>query len=148
MFEYVLYDRALFNLNTWPKMTITPRHGRQFCEARFEKTELYSEKDKFTHDAEKEYGHVSNALLLLRLENRGVFSFMRSFIEIWSFQKYLLKKLLFIIYVKESSKHISLVTIATREFTFIISRSPKQSLSFPMSRTLNMVVRHVKLMVR
>ena len=60
-------------------MTITPRHGRQFCEARFEKTELYSEKDKFTHDAEKEYGHVSNALLLLRLGKRCVFQFYEMF---------------------------------------------------------------------
>lgn len=147
MFEYVLYDRALFNLNTWPKMTITPRHGRQFCEARFEKTELYSEKDKFTHDAEKEYGHVSNALLLLRLGKRCVLQFYEMFYRNIVVSKIFCSKASFH-NVKESSKHISLVTVATREFTFIISRSPKQSLSFPMSRTLNMVVRHVKLMVR
>ena len=66
MFDYVLYDRALFNLNTWPKLTITPRHGRQFCEARFQKTELYLDQEKFDENAEKEYGHLSNALLMLR----------------------------------------------------------------------------------
>ena len=66
MFDYVLYDRALFNLNTWPDMTITPRHGRKFCEAKFDKTELYLDQEKFTDDAKKEYGHLSNGLLMLR----------------------------------------------------------------------------------
>ena len=66
MFDYVLYDRALFNINTWPDMKITPRHGRQFCEAKFTKTELYMDQDKFTTDAEEEYKHLSNALLMLR----------------------------------------------------------------------------------
>ena len=47
-------------------MTITPRHGRQFCEAKFDKTELYLDEEKFTNDAKKEYGHLSNGLLMLR----------------------------------------------------------------------------------
>ena len=126
MFEYVLYDRALFNLNTWPKMTITPRHGRQFCEARFEKTELYSEKDKFTHDAEKEYGHVSNALLLLRLGKRCVFHFYEIFYRNMVVSKIFFSKASFHNLFKGKLEYISLVTVATREFTFIISRSPKQ----------------------
>ena len=66
MFDYVLYDRALFQLNTWPEMTITPRHGRQFCEATFTQRQLYHSSEKFNDDARAEYPHLTNGLLMLR----------------------------------------------------------------------------------
>ena len=67
MFEDVIYDRALFNMNTWKGMTITPRHGRSFCEVTFDERKLYMEKEEFRKDAKNEYDHLSNALLMLRL---------------------------------------------------------------------------------
>ena len=70
MFDYVMYDRALFQMNTWPDLVITPIHGRQFCEATFAKRQLYTSKKEFEKDAIAEYGHVTNALLMLRLVHR------------------------------------------------------------------------------
>ena len=55
MFDYIMYDRALFQLNTWPDLVITPTHGRQFCEASFTKRKLYTTEEAFKEDALEEY---------------------------------------------------------------------------------------------
>lgn len=67
MFEDVIYDRALFNLNLWKDMTITPRHKRQFCEVTYKNRKIYTDEEIFVNDTKLEYKQLPNALLMLRL---------------------------------------------------------------------------------